>query len=104
MKGLDEKDIEKETKEKTIVMFRADWCPFCRKFRPDFESYEGKVKVKLSEAVLNQDENPLWDKYDVKVVPTIIAFKGGKEIGRRNGKAMIGLSKNDMDSLLKEVA
>jgi thioredoxin 1 len=104
MISVDAKNIEKETKDKTIVMLRADWCPFCRKFKPDFESYEGKVEVKLAEAVVNEDDDPLWDKYDVKVVPTLIAFKGGKEIARRNGKAMIGLSKNDMDSLLKEVA
>lgn len=104
MLSLNEGDINISKFDKLIVMFRADWCPFCRRFQPIFDSYDQKAGIKLAEAVINEDENPLWDKFKIKIVPTIIAFYHSKEIGRRDGKLGIGLSKDDVESLMKEIA
>ncbi len=99
-----EKDIAQKTKAKTIVLFRADWCPYCRRFKPIFDSYEGKTGAALAEAVVNEDEDPLWDRYNITVVPTIVAFQNGKEVARKSGKPAMGLSKDDMEALLKQFA
>ncbi len=104
MLTLTDKDIVQKTGDKTLVLFRADWCPFCRRFKPVFDSYERKTTIQLAEAVINEDEDPLWDKYSIKVVPTLIAFRNGKPIARKDGKAGIGLSREDVDSLLREIS
>jgi hypothetical protein len=52
---------------------------------------------------LNEEENPLWDEFNVDSVPTIIAFEKDKMVSRRNAKMGIGLSKSDIDSLLLEL-
>ncbi len=88
------------SKEPSMVMFRADWCPFCRKFKPLFESYAGKTKARMAEAVVNDDDNPLWDRFNVQVVPTLVAFKNGKEVARKDGVAGVGLSEDDLKAML----
>ncbi len=33
--------------KKALVMFYADWCPFCQKFKPIFESFTRSVNKDL---------------------------------------------------------
>ena len=102
MEALTPQDIDRFTSKDTesIVLFYADWCPFCRKFKPVFESYEKKAKASLAEAKVNEDENPLWDRFGIEVIPTIVAFRSGKVIARADGKAGIGLSEKDLKELI----
>ncbi len=104
MMSLNGENIENNTREKTIVLFRADWSRHSREFKPEFDSYDSRVRVKLAEAVINEDENRLWGMYKITEVPTIIAFEKGKEIARVNGRHSSGLLNKDMDSLLKIIA
>jgi thioredoxin 1 len=94
--------------EKSVVMFYADWCPFCQRFKPVFESVtpeqaKSAISYKMYGAKVNDDENPLWDRFSINAVPTIIAFDKGDIISRRDAKMGTGLSKSDLDSLLKEL-
>jgi thioredoxin 1 len=98
--------------QKSLVMFYADWCPFCQRFKPFFEQQylemNQKSSLKLYACKLNEDENPLWDKFFVRAVPTLIAFYNGQEngnqiIARRDAKMGIGLTKNDLESIIEEV-
>jgi thioredoxin 1 len=91
--------------EKALVMFYADWCPFCQKFKPVFESVaknssNGKI---FYESKVNDDDNPLWDRFSINAVPTLIAFDKGNIISRRDAKMGLGLNKSDVYSILKEV-
>ncbi|HEX7256884.1 MAG TPA: thioredoxin family protein [Nitrososphaeraceae archaeon] len=93
--------------ERALVMFYADWCPFCQRFKPIFES---AVTAKLAsngykfyESKVNDDDNPLWDRFSIIAVPTVIAFDKGKIISRRDAKMGVGLNESDLDSMLKEV-
>ena len=40
METLQPNQFEKilSSQEKSLVMFDADWCPFCQKFKPIFET------------------------------------------------------------------
>jgi thiol-disulfide isomerase/thioredoxin len=87
--------------QKTVAMFYADWCPFCKRFKPVFESVNSKYKKVLLK--LNEDENPMWDKFAISAVPTVIAFEGNKIVARKDAKMGIGLEKSDIDSLLQEL-
>ena len=87
--------------EKTLAMFYADWCPFCKRFKPVFES--AKSKYKKIELKLNEDDNPMWDRFAISAVPTVIAFDGSKIVARKDAKMGVGLDKSDIDALLKEL-
>ncbi len=94
--------LDEMIKDKVIVLFYADWCPYCSSFKPTFESYQVN-DFKLVKTKVNEDDNPLWDRFDIMSIPTIIAFKDGKIISRRDARAGVGLSKADMDALIKEL-
>jgi len=89
--------------EKALVMFYADWCPFCRKFKSIFEASANSLansQQKFYESNIDHDDNPLWERFSIDAVPTVIAFKKGKIISRRDAKMGVGLVKSDMDSIL----
>jgi thioredoxin len=91
---------------RVLIMFYADWCPFCRRFKPVFESiadsnYGGKCKMYGSK--VNDDDNPLWDRFSINAVPTVIAFNGDQTLSRRDAKMGAGLNESDLHSIIKEV-
>ncbi|HKU32498.1 MAG TPA: thioredoxin family protein [Candidatus Nitrosotalea sp.] len=89
--------------EKTLVLFYASWCPYCSNFKPTFEN-SNMDKVRKIEALVDEDENPFWDKFNIQAVPTMIAFEKGKIIARRDAKKHVGLTKSDMESIIKELS
>ena len=75
-------DVEKSP-EPVIVDFWAPWCRPCILMAPTFEAvareYAGKVKF----AKMNTDENPeVPTNFYIQGIPTMILFKGGKEVDR----------------------
>lgn len=88
---------------KTVVLFYATWCPYCSNFKPTFESAKIDTANKVG-SIIDEDENPLWDRFNIQAVPTMIVFQNGKIISRRDAKKHVGLTKSDMDSIVKELA
>ena len=89
--------------KKTVVLFYATWCPYCSNFKPTFESAKIETANKVG-SIIDEDENPLWDRFNIQAVPTMIVFQNGKIISRRDAKKHVGLTKSDMDSIVKELA
>jgi len=88
--------------QKTLVLFYADWCPYCANFKPTFEEMSsGKAPKKA--VLINEDENPLWDRFNIQAVPTMIAFQEGKMIARKDAKKHVGLTRADMEYMIKEL-
>ncbi|MDE1825857.1 MAG: thioredoxin family protein [Candidatus Micrarchaeota archaeon] len=102
---LDEKSIHTaigSTRQK-MVLFFADWCPFCRKFRPIFKRYESSSGLWFAEAKINEDSNPMWDEFKIDYIPTVIAFKSGKIIARKDAVPKVGLSEEDLKGIIAKV-
>ena len=57
----------------------------------------------LGSVKINDDDNPLWDKYDIKAVPTLIAFSNNSIKNRRDAKMGIGLTRTDLNSILSDI-
>jgi thioredoxin 1 len=66
-----------------LVDFWAPWCGPCKSIAPALEEianeYDGKIKV----VKVNVDDNPKSPAdYDVKGIPNLVFFKGGKLVNR----------------------
>jgi thioredoxin len=85
------------------AVFLASWCPFCRRFQP---VYEAAAKVSGTSWVsvdVSDDDSPLWDTFNIEIVPTIIVFKDGKEMWRKNGVRGRGLSEDSIKEAIEEM-
>jgi len=87
------------TRTPIAVLFHAEWCPFCIAFKPKFEATVPKG-FELAIADLSDWGNPLWEDFGIRVVPTLIAFKNGKAIWRRDGRYLRGLKNKDLEAMM----
>ncbi|MEI6633510.1 MAG: thioredoxin domain-containing protein [Chlamydiota bacterium] len=87
--------------KETVVLFVFSTCPFCKAFRPRFEAFaaRGAAAREHLTVVLDDFGNPLWDAYGIDVVPTVIVFAGDAVKARRDGRAGVGLTEKDLESL-----
>jgi thioredoxin 2 len=80
-----------------VVDFWAPWCGPCRMMAPYYEQAAKEIEPKARLAKVNSDEEPaLSARYGVRSIPTLVAFKRGREVARQSG-AM------DLNALLRWV-
>ena len=84
-----------------VVDFGATWCGPCKRLAPIVEElakeYEGRVKI----AKLDIDGSPKTPaKFGIMSVPTVLFFKGGKQVDKLVGLAAKDALKKKIDPLL----
>lgn len=80
------------------IAFLADWCPYCRTFAPEFARLSG-YGFDLAVADVTSEQSPLWDRFEIEVVPTVIVFRDGNVVFRADGRYMEGLDSNDLAAI-----
>jgi translation initiation factor 2B subunit (eIF-2B alpha/beta/delta family) len=79
------------------VVFLAEWCPFCRAFAPLFAGLASEAQIAVGD--LTSLESPLWEEFAVEVVPTVVVFREGEPVYRKDGILGEGLSEHDLPEI-----
>lgn len=85
-----------------LVAVHADWCPTCKAQKPILGELMGRPEFKdVTELIVDFDaQKPIVKQYKVSMQSTLIAFKGGKEVGRSVGDT----TKAGIEGLVKKTA
>jgi thioredoxin 1 len=89
---------------KVVVLFHSSWCPFCRAFAPVFRRVApASAACTPLEVVIDDDDDPLWERFGIDVVPTVIFFDDGERVGRLNGRPGRGIDEQELLEALGRV-
>lgn len=69
-----------------VVDFWAPWCGPCRMMAPHYSEAARRMSTRARFAKVNSDEHPaLSSRFGIRGIPTLIVFKGGREVARQSG-------------------
>ena len=69
----------------TLIDFYADWCGPCKALSPIIDEI-AKSETHITVGKVNvEEEKELAMQYHVRSIPTMVIFKGGKEVNRLVG-------------------
>lgn len=90
-----------QSEKPVVVDFWAPWCGPCRAIAPILDKLAGEYEGRLTIAKVNTDEDVVnAGQLGIQGIPTLIVFKGGKEVARLVGSRPEGQYREIFDKVL----
>lgn len=78
--------VEASDRVPVVIDFWAPWCGPCKMFAPTFAQMAGKYAGRVRFAKVNTEaEQLLAGQHNIRSIPTLALFKGGREVDRVAG-------------------
>ncbi len=84
-----------------VVDFWAEWCGPCHAIAPSVAKLADEFAGRALVTKVNADDYPdVLSRYGIMGIPTLIYFKGGREVDRIVGMTQYGALKSKMEKLV----
>mgnify|MGYP001185324896 FL=1 len=98
---INQENFESQTlinhKGKSVVIFSADWCPYCVSFFNNWTEHSKITDAFIAD--ITDVESNLWGVFNIEVVPTMAVFENGILIKRWDGQLQRGLTIDQIESV-----